>query len=476
MVSVIIPSFNHAWALSELIPRFKTIPLVSEIIIVDQGSTDQTLATHSNLDTLTLLSPMPNLGSCFTEGLTAARNELVVFWHPEMLSPTNELIESLITPINGDLVDFVSTYSTNLADDTVTSFTVRPQVNICFPELSSVKEFFPKIFASRKSLLSKIRIDRNNAFSLGVLIDLKQLSIRTLEVEIQAHPESSIPTPHDELKLLAETCAMSLFERMAKFRRINSFLLSEAQDNEISKKTQFDYFSKVIKNQPILLIDLDRTVINGNLLLDLARYAGLETEARDVLENSKFNPGQKIIKFSKLMSGIPRYIFEKVAKSIPLKIKAPETILELKRLGYQVGLVSNGFLLPTEIIRERIYADFSIAHHLNFKKGLCTGSIVWSKLFSDEASPEITKSISINNIARNWRKTLPGDEVEIIHVKASTDVFYPSENLTIHVGSTLSYDRPLPDGHLSIGTLSDLPELLREEYSAFLSGSPLTTQ
>ncbi|MEY4615375.1 MAG: hypothetical protein RJB66_335 [Pseudomonadota bacterium] len=476
MVSVIIPSFNHAWALSELIPRFKTIPLVSEVIIIDQGSTDQAIDTDSNLGALTLLSPMPNLGSCLAEGVTAARNELVVYWHPEMRNPTPELIESLITPIEGDSVDFVSTYSTNLTDDTVTSFTVRPQVNICFPELSSVNEFFPKIFASRKSLLSKIKIDRNNAFTLGLLIDLKQLSIRTLEVGIQAHPENLIPTPHQELKSLAETCAKSLFERMAKFRRINSFLLSEAQDNEISKKTQPDYFSKVIKNQPILLIDLDHTVINGNLLLDLARYAGLETEARDVLENSKFNPGQKIIKFSKIMSGIPRYIFEKVAKSTPLRIKVPETILELKRLGYQVGLVSNGFLLPTEIIRERIYADFSIAHHLNFKKSLCTGSIVWSKLFSEDASPEITKSISINNIARNLRKTMPDDDVEIIHVKASTDTLNPSEDLTIHVGSTLSYDRPLPDGHLSIGTLSDLPELLRQEYSTFLSGSHLTTQ
>jgi phosphoserine phosphatase len=50
-------------------------------------------------------------------------------------------------------------------------------------------------------------------------------------------------------------------------------------------------------------------------------------------------------------------------------------VVNLRKDGYRVGIVSEGLDLIAEIIRRRVFADFSVGHHLYFHGGRATGAI-----------------------------------------------------------------------------------------------------
>ena len=55
--------------------------------------------------------------------------------------------------------------------------------------------------------------------------------------------------------------------------------------------------------------------------------------------------------------------------------------LDPKKRGFIVGIITDSYFVASEIIRKRVFADFSIAHLLEFKKGIFTGELEISPLF-----------------------------------------------------------------------------------------------
>ncbi len=79
-ISIILPAKNEAAALQDLLPRLKAIQPEAEIIVVDDGSTDQTSALCAKLGVFCLSSPysMGN-GAAIKRGTRAATGEILVF-------------------------------------------------------------------------------------------------------------------------------------------------------------------------------------------------------------------------------------------------------------------------------------------------------------------------------------------------------------------------------------------------------------
>jgi phosphoserine phosphatase len=57
---------------------------------------------------------------------------------------------------------------------------------------------------------------------------------------------------------------------------------------------------------------------------------------------------------------------------------AVETIVGLRKCGYRVGIVTDSFFVASEIVRRRVFADFSVAHLMRFRAGRATGRITLS--------------------------------------------------------------------------------------------------
>jgi len=108
---------------------------------------------------------------------------------------------------------------------------------------------------------------------------------------------------------------------------------------------------------------------------DLSVIAKLQRTLQTVRRKSA---KQRIQHIAAVFAGISKKIFEDVASRLELMPGARELVVRLRSRGYRVGIISDSYFVATEIIRRRVFADFSVAHLMRFRDGLATGGVILS--------------------------------------------------------------------------------------------------
>jgi glycosyltransferase involved in cell wall biosynthesis len=99
-VSVIIPAYNEEAGISAVVEACKLSSLVSEIIVVDDGSTDLTPLIASNLG-IKVLSYGGNKGKAFAllYGTKYAKEDFLLLLDADLIGLTESHIKDLIMPV-----------------------------------------------------------------------------------------------------------------------------------------------------------------------------------------------------------------------------------------------------------------------------------------------------------------------------------------------------------------------------------------
>lgn len=111
MLSVIIPCYNEEESLPWVVSTIPKLPWSTEIVVVDDGSKDNTAKVAKSLmkkrRNLRLVSYKPNGGKgfAFRKGLEAAKGEVVVIQDADMNAGE---LESIVRPIFEGTADFVN--------------------------------------------------------------------------------------------------------------------------------------------------------------------------------------------------------------------------------------------------------------------------------------------------------------------------------------------------------------------------------
>ena len=129
----------------------------------------------------------------------------------------------------------------------------------------------------------------------------------------------------------------------------------------------------------LIVMDVDSTLVQGEVIEMLAQHAGCLAEVARVTEaamRGELDFEQSLRERVSLLAGLDASVLDQVYDSILLTPGARTMVRTLKRLGYRFAIVSGGFSQITDRIAADLGIDFSAANELEVVDGRLTGRIV----------------------------------------------------------------------------------------------------
>ena len=129
----------------------------------------------------------------------------------------------------------------------------------------------------------------------------------------------------------------------------------------------------------LIVMDVDSTLIQGEVIEMLAAHAGCEAEVAAVTEaamRGELDFEASLRARVALLEGVPETVFDEVYDEIVLAPGARTMVRTLRRLGYRFAIVSGGFTRITDRLADDLGIHFSRANELEVVDGRLTGRIV----------------------------------------------------------------------------------------------------
>jgi glucosyl-3-phosphoglycerate synthase len=382
-VSVVIPALNEANRIADVVRYALSDPATSEVIVIDDSSIDDTAKLARQAGAMVVTSSMLGKGASMRDGVALANQNLIVYLDGDLANLSPQIITKLSQPIVSGAADFVKAHFSR-SGGRVTELTAKPMLKVFFPELAHYVQPLGGIIAARKGLLQALSFEDGYGVDVGLLIDahmagasIQEISIGSIDHESQAL---------ESLTGMANEVSRVIFDRARKAGRLHLAQISamfEAQRQAAGSLSQIMRLRK--SRDKLLLIDLDDLIVDRSYCDELAKVTGLTTQLR-ALESMKKSAGFELTPAhtAQLFQFVHREQFERVARTIPIKPCAVEYINMMRRRGFMVGLISQGYFVAADIIRRRVFADFALAHCLEFDLDICNGKLNPDYQFSEK--------------------------------------------------------------------------------------------
>ncbi len=192
-ISVCVPAKNEAATIGGIVQAIRTPlvlehPVVDEIVVVDDRSTDGTgaLAAAAGATVVSTCAPLADVvpatgkGEALWRGLAASTGELVVFCDADITDFDARFVLGLVGPLLTDpSVQFVKgfyerpdTHAPGTGGRT-TELVARPLLSLLFPSLTGIVQPLSGEYAARRAVLEQVPFVQGYGVDLGLLVDVQ---------------------------------------------------------------------------------------------------------------------------------------------------------------------------------------------------------------------------------------------------------------------------------------------------------------
>ncbi|GAB4015367.1 MAG: phosphoserine phosphatase SerB [Bdellovibrio sp.] len=132
------------------------------------------------------------------------------------------------------------------------------------------------------------------------------------------------------------------------------------------------------RSKRLIVFDMDSTLIQTEVIDELAELAGAGDAVRKVTEaamNGEIDFDESLRQRVSKLKGLKVEKLQEVLKKLPMTPGAEEFIKTVKGLGYKVALISGGFSYFADYLKDKLGLDYAFANDLRIRDGVLTGEI-----------------------------------------------------------------------------------------------------
>lgn len=133
------------------------------------------------------------------------------------------------------------------------------------------------------------------------------------------------------------------------------------------------------RNRRLVAFDMDSTLIQTEVIDELARAAGAGDQVAAITERAM--RGELDFKESlrlrlQHIAGLDESVLKDIAERLPLTEGAERLIQILKQIGFKIAIISGGFTYFGEYLQRRLGVDYVYANQLEIRDGKLTGQVI----------------------------------------------------------------------------------------------------
>lgn len=374
--TVVVPVLNEEQTIGAVVRLARSSPIVDEVVVVDDISGDDTVALARAAGASVILSTKRGKGMSMYEGLLVAENDAVVYLDGDIANYVPDVVERLTAPLLTGTADFVkSTFGR--AAGRVTELVAKPLLSLLYPEALRFTQPLSGIIAGRREFLLKLRFENDYGVDIGLLLNALALGGRVVEADIGTIEHKM--KQWNQLGTMAREVAAAVLRR-AQIRP-GYAPDSPERTGAIVSQVEHALRASLRDARKMALFDLDSTLFVGRFIDRLAAAHSFSAELTEIVAaNRESFLITKLV--ARLLKGLDYAQLLDVAKAMEFAEGAAETIAELKRRGYTVGIVSDGYDFVARQAAAELGADFSIANELEFSNAVATGEVKVPSVFA----------------------------------------------------------------------------------------------
>ena len=157
--------------------------------------------------------------------------------------------------------------------------------------------------------------------------------------------------------------------------------LAELAARAVIGDAEIDVLVQSAKNRRkrLLVADMESTIIENEMLDELADFIGLRQEVSEITRramNGELDFTAALEARVSLLAGLPDHVLEEAACRIRLRVGARQLIATMRSAGAVTALVSSGFLIFAARVAAELGFDHVIANQLDLTESRVAGTVL----------------------------------------------------------------------------------------------------
>ncbi|KPW73813.1 Phosphoserine phosphatase SerB [Pseudomonas syringae pv. coriandricola] len=148
---------------------------------------------------------------------------------------------------------------------------------------------------------------------------------------------------------------------------------------ELNVDIAFQQDSLFRRNRRLAVFDMDSTLIEAEVIDELAKAAGVGEQVSEITERAmrgELDFSESFKERLALLKGLDVSVLDEIGASLRLTEGAETLFAELKRLGYKTAILSGGFTYFAKQLQAKLGIDYVFANELEVVDGKVTGVAV----------------------------------------------------------------------------------------------------